>query len=173
MKIIDSTPELHGAEILEILNESIRTSTALYEYHPRDVSGMASWFRAKAQGRFPVIVTLGDREQVVGFATYGPFRSFPAYKYTVEHSVYVHRDHRGRGIGTALLRHLVARAVSQGYHTMIGVVDGENTASVLLHERLGFVRSGIIKEVGFKFGRWLDVVFYQRLLPAPDHPVDG
>lgn len=173
MNVVDGVSERHGAALLAILNDEILTSTALYEYHPRDIGSMASWFRGKADGGFPVIVALDDREQVSGFATYGPFRSFPAYKYTVEHSVYVHREHRRRGVGTALMAQLVARATEQHYHAMIGVVDGSNAGSILLHERMGFVRSGVLKEAGFKFGRWLDAVFYQLLLPTPAHPVDG
>jgi phosphinothricin acetyltransferase len=173
MRIIDCTPTLHGHAILSIFNDVIATSTALYEYQPRDDQSMAAWFRGKAEGRFPVVVALDDQGRVSGFATYGPFRSFPAYKYTVEHSVYVHRDHRGQGIGTALMRHLVACATGQNYHAMIGVVDGSNTASVSLHERLGFIRAGVIRQAGFKFGRWLDVEFFQLLLPTPGNPVDG
>lgn len=173
MRIVDCMPSLHGAAVMSIFNDVIATSTALYEYRPRDDRSMATWFQGKADGGFPVIVSLDDRDQVSGFATYGPFRSFPAYKYTVEHSVYVHRDHRGQGVGTALMRHLVAYATGQDYHAMIGVVDGNNEASVSLHDRLGFVRAGVIRQAGFKFGRWLDVEVYQLLLPTPGNPVDG
>lgn len=173
MNIIDGEFEQHGAHVLAILNEAILTSTALYEYHPRTAESMASWFQAKADGNYPVLVALDERNQVSGFATYGPFRSFPAYKYTVEHSVYVQHGQRRRGVGRALMQHLIARAGEQHYHAMIGVVDGDNAGSVGLHERMGFVRSGVIREVGFKFGRWLDAVIYQLLLPTPCLPTDG
>jgi len=173
MNIVDCSNGHHRAALLDIVNDTIATSTALYEYHPRTVEGMESWFRSKADGRFPVLVAHDDRDLVLGFATYGPFRSFPAYKYTVEHSVYVHRDHRGRGVGTALMQQLMARAVSQQYHTLIGVVDAGNAASVALHERLGFVRAGVVRQAGFKFGGWLDAAIYQLILPTPDAPVEG
>jgi len=173
MNIIDSVPSRHGAGILEILNDVIVTSTALYEYVPRTTESMVPWFEAKVKRNCPVVVAVDDKDTVLGFATYGPFRAFPAYKYTVEHSVYVHRDHRGRGVGTALMQRLMARAVSQDYHTMIGVVDAGNAASVALHERLGFVRAGVVRQAGFKFGAWLDAAFYQIILPTPDSPVEG
>jgi L-amino acid N-acyltransferase len=173
VKIIDGVSEDHGAALLAILNEAILNSTALYEYRPRTAESMTSWFRAKADGNYPVVVAIDERGGVSGFATYGPFRAFPAYKYTVEHSVYVHREQRRRGVGHALMKHLIARATEQHYHAMIGVVDGGNAGSVGLHERMGFVRSGVIREVGFKFGRWLDAVIYQLLLPTPFLPTDG
>jgi phosphinothricin acetyltransferase len=173
MNIIDSVPSRHGAGILEILNDVIVTSTALYEYVPRTTESMVPWFEAKVKKESPVVVAVNETDAVLGFATYGSFRSFPAYKYTVEHSVYVHRDHRGRGVGTALMQRLMARAVSQDYHTMIGVVDAGNAASVALHERLGFVRAGVVRQAGFKFGAWLDAAFYQIILPTPDSPVEG
>lgn len=173
MEIVDCTPDRHGTAILDILNDAIATSTALYEYHPRTSESMVPWFQGKAEGQFPLVVALSGHDIVMGFATYGPFRSFPAYKYTIEHSVYVHRDHRGRGVGTALMQQLVARATGQHYHTMIGVVDAGNTASVAFHEQIGFVRAGVIRQAGFKFGRWLDAAFYQLILPTPDEPIDG
>jgi phosphinothricin acetyltransferase len=109
----------------------------------------------------------------MGFASYGPFRAFPAYKYTVEHSVYVDGRFRGRGLGRMLLERVVEAAEVAGNKTMIGVIDAENAASIALHERLGFARCGEIRHAGFKFGRWLDLVFYQRVLKGPESPVDG
>jgi phosphinothricin acetyltransferase len=134
---------------------------------------MSLWFRTKDDGRFPVVVAVDDSDTVLGFATYGAFRAYPAYKYTVEHSVYVHRDHRGLGIGRALLRDIIARASGQQYHVMIGVIDFGNAASIALHERQGFHRAGVIPQVGYKFGRWLDAAFYQLILATPADPVDG
>ncbi|NBW96640.1 MAG: N-acetyltransferase family protein [Planctomycetia bacterium] len=173
MDLITCREELHATAILDILNDAIVNSTAIYEYHARTIDSMPAWFRAKRDGRYPVIGAIGGSNELAGFATFGPFRAFPAYKYTVEHSVYVHRDHRGRGIGSALLRQLITAAGDQQYHVMVGVVDAANAASIGLHERAGFTRSGTIQQAGFKFGRWLDAALYQIILPTPGLPKDG
>ena len=114
-----------------------------------------------------------EEGRLLGFASYGPFRAWPAYKYTVEHSVYVHRDHRGKGVGRALLERLIARAGEQDLHVLVGGIDVENRASIALHEGLGFVHAGTIRHAGFKFGRWLDLAFYERILETPARPADG
>lgn len=173
MRLIVCDPVRHGVSIAAILNDAIATTTALYEYSPRTSDDMSRWFRTKDAGQFPVVVAVDDSDAVLGFATYGAFRAFPAYKYTVEHSVYVHRDHRGLGIGRALLRDIIARAACQQYHVMIGVIDAGNASSIALHEREGFDRAGVIRQVGYKFGRWLDAAFYQLILAMPTDPVDG
>lgn len=173
MNIVDSVPSRHSPGILQILNDAIVNSTALYEYVPRTMESMVPWFEDKAMRDCPVLVAVDEKDSVLGFATYGPFRVFPAYKYTIEHSVYVEQGHRGKGIGTALLRHLVMRATAQEYHVMVGVVDAGNEASIALHERTGFRRAGVLQEVGYKFSGWLDAAFYQLVLPTPLHPVDG
>ena len=174
MHFIACTAHQHAEAILEILNDAIVHSTALYDYIPRTMDNMDAWFDAKANGRFPIIGAVDDNEHLLAFATYGTFRAWPAYKYTVEHSVYVHRHHRGQGIGWVLMHQLTAAAVQQQYHSMIGVIDMNNTISISMHEKLGFVHAGTLKQAGFKFGRWLDVGLYQLLLPgSPAHPVDG
>jgi phosphinothricin acetyltransferase len=134
---------------------------------------MAPWFEAKRTGGFPVLGAVADDGRLLGFATYGTFRAWPAYKYTVEHSVYVHRDHRGQGVGLALMRRLIETAREQQLHVMVAGVDVTNAASIALHEKLGFRHAGTIEHAGFKFGRWLDLGFYQLLLDPPAHPVDG
>jgi L-amino acid N-acyltransferase len=120
-----------------------------------------------------VLGVIDTEGRLLGFASYGPFRSFPAYKYTVEHSVYVHHQHRGRGLGKALLTRLIHTAEARGFHAMIGVIDAANHASLELHTQLGFERCGEMRQVGFKFGRWLDLVLCQKLLSGPSAPVDG
>jgi L-amino acid N-acyltransferase YncA len=110
---------------------------------------------------------------LVGFATYGSFRARAAYKYTVEHSVYVHQEHRGRGIGKALMLELIAAARAQNYHVLVGGIDIANRTSVALHERLGFTYAGTVREAAYKFGGWLDLGFYQLTLDTPASPVDG
>ena len=163
----------HGDAILAILNDAIATSTALYDYAPRTAASMNGWFAAKRQGGFPVWGALDEHERLLGFASYGTFRAWPAYKYSVEHSVYVHEQARGRGVGSALMQRLIESAREQQYHLLIGGIDAENRESIAFHQRLGFVHAGTIKQAGFKFGRWLDLAFYQLTLPTPDEPRDG
>ncbi|HYP88822.1 MAG TPA: GNAT family N-acetyltransferase [Polyangiaceae bacterium] len=162
----------HGAAILEILNDAIATSTALYDYAPRAPESMVGWFEAKRAGDFPVWGAF-DAEQLLGFATYGTFRAWPAYKYSVEHSVYVSRAARGRGVGQSLMRRLIESALEQQKHVLIGGIDADNHASRAFHEKLGFVHAGTVKQAGFKFGRWLDLAFYQLILATPSEPTDG
>jgi phosphinothricin acetyltransferase len=172
MQFVACTHEAHAAAILDILNEAIASSTALYDYRPRAAESMVGWFKTKDTGRFPVLGALEDHK-LLGFASYGSFRAWPAYKYTVEHSVYVHREHRGKGIGAALLKRLIEAAREQQYHVVIGGIDAANRTSIALHEKLGFVHAGTIRDAGFKFGRWLDLAFYQLVLETPARPVDG
>jgi len=173
MKFVDCTLNRHGAAILDIYNEAIVNSTALYDYKTRTMDSMVAWFKDKAGGNYPVIGAEAVDGSLLGFATYGMWRVRPAYKYTVEHSLYVHKDARGKGIGDALLKAIVEAAKRQGYHVLVGGIDAENTASIKLHLKHGFVHSGTVTQSGFKFGRWLDVAFYQLILPTPVSPVDG
>jgi len=159
-------------EILAILNEAIVNSTALYDYQPRTMAAMEGWFETKAKGKYPVLGAFADDGLLAGFASYGSFRAWPAYKYSVEHSVYVHQDHRGRGLGKLLLRALIDAAKQQEYHMLVGGIDSTNSASVRLHLSLGFTHCASIKQAGFKFGRWLDLEFYQLILPSPRSPHD-
>jgi phosphinothricin acetyltransferase len=163
----------YAPDILAIFNDAIANSTALYEYRPRTLEYMAGWFEGKRKGSYPIVGAASDEHRLLGFASYGPFRPHPAYKYTVEHSVYVDPAHRGKGIGRLLLRAIVDRARQQGYHTIVGGIDRDNAVSITLHERLGFEHCGTVRHAGFKFGRWLDLVFYQRILDTPSNPVDG
>ncbi|HPY39807.1 MAG TPA: N-acetyltransferase family protein [Thiolinea sp.] len=162
----------HAAAILEIFNEAIEHSTALYEYQPRTLAFMQTWFEAKRVGQFPVL-GLEQEGKLLGFASYGGFRPYPAYKYTVEHSIYVHPHAQRQGLGVRLLQTLVQQASAQDYHLMVGGIDAENQASIALHERLGFIHAGTLQQAGFKFGRWLDLAFYQLRLATPIQPVDG
>ncbi len=173
MRLVTCTLEKHGQAILCILNDAIENSTAIYDYKPRPLASMEPWFKTKQAGRFPVIGCESEDGQLVGFATYGTFRGWPAYKYTVEHSVYVHCDFRGQGLGSRLMRELIACAREQGLHVLVGGVDAANEASIAMHRKLGFVHAGTINQAGFKFGRWLDLAFYQLTLETPLAPVDG
>ena len=173
MSFITCTEERHASAILAILNDAIVNSTALYDYKPRTPENMVTWFATKRANNFPVIGVEDANGKLLGFASYGTFRAFPAYKYTVEHSIYVEKDSRGLGLGRKLLEEIVRQAQANGMHTVVGAIDASNNTSIALHERLGFTHSGTVKHAGFKFGRWLDVAFYQRVFETPLNPVDG
>jgi L-amino acid N-acyltransferase YncA len=173
MRLVDCTHGSHADAILAIFNDAIVNSTALYDYVPRAPETMVGWFRAKEERNFPVIGAESEDGQLLGFASYGSFRAWPAYKYTVEHGIYIHRDHRGKGLGRTLLRALLDRARAQDYHAIVAGIDLENRASIALHESLAFAHVGTIRQAGFKFGRWLDLGFYQLLLDTPALPRDG
>ena len=153
-------------EILAIYNDVIATSTAVYREDPASLDDRLDWFNARRAQAHPILVAAGD-SGVLGFASYGDFRSWPGYRFTVEHTVHIHADERGRGVGTMLMQALIRRAIEQDKHVMIGGVDADNEPSLRFHERLGFVRAAHLRQVGFKFGRWLDLVFVQRILNTP------
>jgi phosphinothricin acetyltransferase len=173
MKLIACTFDVHARQILEILNDAIAHSTAIYDYRPRASESMVGWFATKDAARYPVIGAVAEDGTLLGFASYGAFRAWPAYKYSVEHSVYVHKEPRGKGIGIALMRRLIAVAREQQYHVLVGGIDIANEGSIALHEKLGFTHAGTIRHAGFKFGRWLDLAFYQLVLDTPVAPHDG
>lgn len=172
MKLIECTEKRNGQDITDIFNDAILNTTALYEYNPRTKEFMSSWFTTKKENNYPVIGIINDQEILMGFTSFGSFRPFPANKYTVEHSVYVHPDHRGKGLGCRLLGEIVKVANELDYHTVIGGIDAKNKASISLHESMGFSHSGTIQQAGYKFGEWLDLAFYQKILNTPSNPRD-
>ena len=157
-------------EIREIFNEAILHSTALYDYKLRSMEFMVNWYAEKQKGNYPIVGVFDHENSLLGFGTYGSFRVRPAYKYTIEHSVYVRKDQRGNGIGTLLLKEIITIAAEQNYHVLIGGIDAANLESIRLHEKEGFVFNGIIRQAGYKFGRWLDLAFYQLILDTPLNP---
>lgn len=174
MQIVQCTYENHAAAILDIFNDAIVNSTALYDYQPRTMESMVHWFATKQASGLPVIGLEDAQGQLLGFCSWGSFRAYPAYKYTVEHSVYVHPLHRGEGLGRKLMTLLIAEARLRGnVHVMVGAIDAANEGSIALHQSLGFVHAGQMSQVGFKFGRWLDLAFYQLTLQTPLQPSDG
>ena len=170
--VIDCTAD-HLPAIREIYNQAILHSTSLYEYHPRSEEVMQDWFAGRQRDGTPILGIEWDRGVLAGFATWGPFRMRPAYKYTVEHSVYVAESFRGRGIGRQLLEAVIAAAQARDLHTLVAGIDASNAASIGLHRALGFTCCGTVYEAGFKFGRWLDLEFWQLVLATPAEPIDG
>ena len=151
------------SEIRDIYNEVIRNSTAVFSDVEVTLADREAWFDAKCAAGFPVLVAT-DPSGVVGFGTLGEFRTWPGYRYSVEHTVHVRVDARGRGVGRALVQALLQEAARMQKHVMIGGIDAQNVTSIALHEKLGFRVAGELKEVAFKFGRWLDLKFMQRLI---------
>lgn len=166
---IRNATEADLQDILYIYNDAILHTTAVYNYQPHTLEMRHEWFRNKQQDQLPVFAAVLEGK-VVGFSTYGPFRPWAAYKYTVEISVYIAPEHRGKGIARLLYPPLFDKAGEQQLHVLVAGIDASNTASIRLHEHFGFVQTGHFKEVGYKFGQWLDLVFMQLILPTPDQP---
>ncbi|WP_243360501.1 GNAT family N-acetyltransferase [Fundidesulfovibrio terrae] len=169
MNMIRQAREGDLIDILDIYNDAILNTTAVYSYKAQTLEDRTAWLCNKIDDGYPVFV-YDDGVEVFGFSTYGPFRAWPAYKYTIEHSVYVAPQARGKGVGISLMRALIADAVGRGYATMVAGIDSENTISIRMHEKLGFKFSGTITKAGYKFGRWLDLAFYQLDLGGPEEP---
>lgn len=172
MRVI-ACSEDYAPQILAIFNDAILNTTALYDYNVWTMETMRVWFETKRLHNFPVIGLVNDEGRLMGFGTYGQFRLRPAYKYTIENSLYVHRDFRGQGLGKILLSEIIKNATVQNFHAIIGVIDAANEQSIGLHESYGFRKVGTFKEVGFKFGKWLDATFMQLTLHTPERPVDN
>ncbi|TDX82427.1 phosphinothricin acetyltransferase [Neorhizobium sp. R1-B] len=156
MTLVRDATEAHLPIIMEIYNDAVANTTAIWNDVLVDLQNRKEWFAARKAKGFPVLVAELDGK-VAGYASYGDWRAFDGYRHTVEHSVYVHRDARGGGIGRLLMQELIARAASNGMHVMIAAIESENDASIRLHEKLGFRIAGKFSEVGTKFGRWLDL----------------
>ncbi len=170
--IVDCDPSYAG-EITDIFNEVILNSTALYEYQPRTLAQVQAWLQQKSRDNYPVIGIVDSGNHLLGMGTFGSFRDRPAYKYSIEHSIYIHKDHQGKGLGKLLLAEIIKRATDQQYHCLVAGIDAENRSSIRLHELFGFAYCGKVRQAGYKFGRWLDLTFYQLLLATPDTPVAG
>ncbi len=150
--------------ITAIVNHAVEHTTAIWNDRIVDVADRAAWLAERTGAGFPVIVAVDEADAAIGYATYGPFRPHDGYRHSVEHSVYVHESQRGRGLGRALLTAIIDRARAEGRHVMVAGIDAENAGSIALHEKLGFVRTGLLPQVGVKFGRWLDLAFLQLVL---------
>ncbi len=167
--LIRDAVEADFAAITAIYNEVLTHSTAIYNDRPASVEERISWWRGRVAQGYPVLVA-AEGAQIDGFATFGDFRAWPGYRFTVEGTVHISSGSRGRGVGTELLKAILARAKTLGKHVMIAGVDSENAASLRFLERFGFERAGHLREVGYKFDRFLDLVFLQHWISPPTRP---
>lgn len=168
IQIRDAT-DLDLPTILDIYNDAILTTTAVYQYEPHRLDMRRAWLREKQSAGYPVLVAEVE-SRVAGFGNLGVWRAAAAYKYTVENSVYVAKDLRGHGIGKRLLGALIDEARAMDRHAIVAVIDADNAVSIGLHEAFGFERAARFKQVGRKFGRWLDLVFMELVLETPEQP---
>ncbi|MBU3058163.1 GNAT family N-acetyltransferase [Pseudomonas indica] len=163
MHIRDAT-DADLAGILEIYNDAVLNTTAIWNEKTVDLANRRAWLAERNAQGYPVLVAVDEQDQVLGYASFGDWRTWDGYRHTVEHSVYVKNDHVGAGIGKALMRALIDRARALGKHVMVAGIESENRASIHMHQQLGFVHVGQLREVGTKFGRWLDLTFMQLII---------
>ncbi|WP_295481546.1 GNAT family N-acetyltransferase [uncultured Pseudomonas sp.] len=159
------------AGILDIYNDAVCNTTAIWNETPVDLANRQAWFAARAEQGYPILVATDD-SGVLGYASFGDWRPFEGFRHTVEHSVYVRGDQRGKGLGPLLMQALIERARRGGKHVMVAAIESGNAASIRLHERLGFAVTGQMPQVGVKFGRWLDLTFMQLGLNSSERPPD-
>ena len=159
--------ESDAASILEIINDSILNTSHNYDYEPKTLSEVEKLFEEKIKDGYPILIGEVGGE-LVGYATFGRFRAKPGYDKTIEHSIYLNKKAQSKGLGTAMMRQLIEIATENGYHVMIAGMDSENTGSYRFHERLGFREVARFSEVGYKFGKWLNLVFMQLILNSED-----
>lgn len=162
MNIRDAGPQ-DVAGILAIYNEAVAHTTAVWNLATVDAANRLAWLASRQAAGYPVLVAM-EGDAVLGYASFGDWRAFDGYRHTVEHSVYVDTGQRGQGIGRALMQALILRARDLGKHVMIAGIEAGNVGSIRLHEALGFVQVGLMREVGAKFGVWLDLAFLQLVL---------
>jgi phosphinothricin acetyltransferase len=158
--------------IVAIYNDAVANTTAIWNEVTVDAANRAAWLADRQRLGSPVLVAVDDMGAVLGYASFGDWRAWDGYRHTVEHSIYVHKDRRSGGIGTALLIELIERARALGKHVMVAGIEASNDASITLHHKLGFETVGHLKEVGTKFGAWLDLAFLQLTLDGRTDP-DG
>ena len=150
--------------ILEIYNEAVLNTTASYDYEPRTLEHRIAWFEDHVKNNYPVLVAANDQGRVVGWSALNRYHDRKGYQFTTENSVYVAADQRGRGLGKLLMKPLIEAARQRGLHAILAGIDAENEASIRLHASFGFVKVAHFRQVGFKFGRWLDVIYMELVL---------
>ncbi len=156
--------------IRAIYNDAVLNTTAIWNEQPVDLGNRQAWFSARHAQGYPILVSV-ENDEVTGYASFGDWRPFEGFRYSVEHSVYIRSDQRGKGLGPLLMQALIERARQCGKHVMVAAIESGNLASIRLHERLGFITTGQMPQVGIKFGRWLDLTFMQLALnPGAEPP---
>ena len=170
MMLIRNAEPKDVPSILALYNQAVRETTAAWTNREETLDDRLTWYEGRVKQGLPVLVAVDDADTVLGFASFGPFRPREGYRLTAEHSVYVDPAAQRRGIGKALLERLVDIAIDMKLHVLVGVIDGDNSASIALHEKLGFHVAGRLPEAGTKFGRWLDLVFVARVLGPMQSP---
>lgn len=158
------------AGILQIYNDAVQNSTAIWNDRIVDLDNRRAWLAERHDQRYPVLVAIDDEQQVIGYASFGPWRPHDGFRHTVEHSVYVRPGQRGSGVGRSLMQMLIQRARELEKHVMMAAIESENRASVHMHQQLGFIHVGQMRQVGCKFGRWLDLTFMQLTLNRTSQP---
>ncbi|MDT0357096.1 N-acetyltransferase family protein [Herbaspirillum huttiense F1] len=168
MQIRDASPaDIPGITL--IFNDAVVNTTAIWSDKLVDDQNRQDWLAARRQLGYPVLVAV-EGDKVLGYASFGDWRPFDGYRHSVEHSVYVHKDHRGEGLGVALMQALIPRARAVGKHVMVAAIDASNVGSIALHKKLGFEQVGHMPQVGTKFGKWLDLAFLQLTLDQRTDP---
>ena len=150
--------------ILAIYNDAVLNTTAIWNETQVDLTSRQAWLNERHAAGFPVLVAHDDAGAVLGYASYGTWRAIEGFRHTVEHSVYVRSDQRGQGLGPLLMHALIERAQAAGLHVMVAAIESGNNSSIRLHQRLDFITTGQMPQVGRKFGRWLDLTFMQLTL---------
>ncbi|MDD7998061.1 N-acetyltransferase family protein [Kosakonia radicincitans] len=157
------------AAIAEIYNHAVVNTAAIWNDQTVDVGNRIAWYEARAKLGYPVLVS-EENGVVTGYSSFGDWRAFDGFRHTVEHSVYVHPDYQGKGLGLALMERLIEEARRIGKHVMVAGIESQNHGSIHLHSKLGFVTTAEMPQVGTKFGRWLDLTFMQLQLDNRTDP---
>ena len=164
MKIVPADFDRHAPYMLELLNDAVLHTTWVYDCDPYPEPYMREYFGEHAEENYPVLAAESEDGTFLGFASCGPYRHHQGYLHAAELSVYVVPSARRAGVGTALMARLEDECRARGIHTLIGVIDSENLPSIGLHRKCGYEYAGSIREAGRKFGRWLTIAYYQKVL---------